>query len=151
VEAARFLDGEFDDFLGPWRLRPLSRGDHVRPCLHDLLDLQANLAQIDVEVLDHVGSDAGAFFDQPQQDVLGADVFVMEALCLLIGKLHDLARSIGETLVHGRPFAAMSRSTDISVCACAYLSRSGAEMEIKARWPRSSYASTTASEHRLII
>ena len=79
------------------------------PALDELLDLQADLAQVDVEVLQHVGGDAGAFLDQAQQDVLGADVFVVEALGLLIGQLHHLAGSIGESFVHSR--LRISRST----------------------------------------
>ena len=34
------------------------------PALDELLDLQADLAQVDVEVLQHVGGDAAAFLDQ---------------------------------------------------------------------------------------
>jgi hypothetical protein len=64
--------------------------------------LRADLAQVDVEVLQHVGRDAAAFLDQPQQDVLGADVFVVEPLGLLIGQLHHLAGAVGKSFVHGR-------------------------------------------------
>ena len=53
-----------------------------------------------IEVLEHVGSDAGALLDQPEQDVLGADVLVVEPLGLLVGQSHDLAGSIGEALEH---------------------------------------------------
>jgi len=73
-----------------------------RLAFDELLDLQPDLAQIDVEVLQHVGGHAAAFLDQAQQDVLGADVFVIEPLCLLIGQLHDLAGAVGKTLVHAR-------------------------------------------------
>ena len=81
------------------------------PGLDDLLDLQANLAQVDVEVLEDVGGDAGAFLDQAEQDVLGADVLVVEALRLLIGELHHLAGPVGESFVHLRtsPACRLSR------------------------------------------
>ncbi len=36
----------------------------------------------------------------PKQDVLGANVFVVEALRFLVGQLHDLAGTIGESFVH---------------------------------------------------
>ena len=74
------------------------------PDLHELFDFQADLAQIDVEVLENVGGDAGAFFDQAQQDVFGADVFVVEALRFLVGELHHLAGSVRETFIHGTLF-----------------------------------------------
>ena len=102
VEVAGLLDRVLDDLLGPRRLRQLAHGDHVRAGLDDLLDLQADLAQVDVEVLQHVGGDAGAFLDQAEQDVLGADVLVVEALGLLVGQLHHLASPVGESFVHLR-------------------------------------------------
>ena len=67
------------------------------PGLDDLLDLQADLAQVDVEVLQDVGGDAGAFLDQAQQDVLGADVLVVEALGLLVGQLHPCGPNYDES------------------------------------------------------
>ena len=70
------------------------------PGLDDLLDFQADLAQVDVEVLEDVGGDAGAFLDQAQQDVLGADVLVVEALGLLVGQLHHLAGPVGKAFIH---------------------------------------------------
>ena len=87
-------------FLARGRLRQLAHGDHVGPALHELFDLQADLAQIDVEVLQHVGRHAAAFLDQAQQDVLGADVFVVEPLGLLVGQLHDLPGAVGKSFVH---------------------------------------------------
>jgi hypothetical protein len=42
----------------------------------------------------------GAFLDQPEQDVLGPDVLVVEALGFLVGQGHDLAGPIGESLEH---------------------------------------------------
>ncbi len=100
VEVARFLDGVLDDLLGPRRLGQLAHRDHVGAALDELLDLEPDLAQIDVEVLEHVGADARAFLDQAEQDVLGPDVLVVEPLGLLVGQGHDLSRSIGEPFKH---------------------------------------------------
>ena len=57
------------------------------PGLDDLLDLDADLPQVDVEVLQDVGGDAAPLLDQAEQDVFGADVLVVEALGLLVGQL----------------------------------------------------------------
>ena len=100
VEVAGLLDGVLDDLLGPRGLGQLAHGDHVGPGLDDLLDLQADLAQVDVEVLQDVGGDAGAFLDQAEEDVLGADVLVVEALGLLVGQLHHLAGPVGKAFIH---------------------------------------------------
>ena len=102
VEVAGLFHRVFDDLLGTRGLRQLAHRDHVRAGLDDLLDLQADLAEVDVEVLQDVGGDARAFLDQAEQDVLGADVFVVEALGLLVGQLHHLAGTIGKSFVHRR-------------------------------------------------
>ena len=102
VQVAGLFHRVFDDLLGPRRLRQLAHRDHVGPALDELLDLEADLAQIDVEVLEHVGGHAAALFDEAQQDVLGADVFVVEALRLLVGELHHLSGAVSKSFVHFR-------------------------------------------------
>ena len=97
AQVAGLFHRVLDDLLGPRRLRQLAHGDHVGAALHELLHLQADLAEVDVQVLQHVGGHAAAFLDQAQQDVLGADVFVVEPLGLLVGQLHDLACAVGES------------------------------------------------------
>ena len=100
VQVAGLFHRVFDDLLGPRRLRQLAHRDHVRPALDELLDFEADLPQIDVEILEHVGGDAAAFFDQAQQHMLGADVFVVEALRLLVGELHHFPGPVGKSFVH---------------------------------------------------
>ena len=60
VEVARLLDRVLDDLLGTRRLRQLAHRDHVGTALDELLDLEPDLAQVDVEVLEHVGADAAS-------------------------------------------------------------------------------------------
>src|SRR5262249_12224557 len=100
AEVARLLDGVLDDLLGPRRLRQLAGRADLGARLDELLDLQADLAEVDVEVLQHVGGDAGALLDQAQEDVLRADVLVVEPLRLLVGQLHHLAGTVRESLIH---------------------------------------------------
>ena len=101
IQVAGFFHRILDDLLGPRRLRQLAHCDHVGSALDELFDFEANLAQVDVQVLQHIGGHATAFFDQPQQHVFGADVFMVESLGFLIGQLHDLASTIGKAFVHG--------------------------------------------------
>ena len=100
IEIPRFFHRVFENLLGPWRLGQFPHGHHVRARLNQLLDLKSDLAQIDVQVLENVGSDAGSLLHQAEQDVLGADVFVIEPLRFLIGELHHLAGSVRETFIH---------------------------------------------------
>src|SRR5262249_42056263 len=100
VEVAGLLDGILDHLLGPRGLGQLAHGDHVRAGLDDFFNLQPDFAQVDVEVLEDVGGHAGAFLDEAQEDVFGADVLVVEALGFLVGQLHHLAGTIREAFIH---------------------------------------------------
>src|SRR5437879_6443394 len=102
IDFAGLLDGVFDDLLGPGTPRQFARAGRVRPRHHNLLDFAANPVEIDGQVLQDVRSDTGTLPYQTQENVLGADVLVIEALRLLVGQLHHFAGSVGETLVHGR-------------------------------------------------
>ena len=101
VEVSSLLHRILDHLLGPGRLGELAHGDHVGAALDELLDLHADLSQIDVEVFEDVGGDAAPLLDEAEEDVLRADVFVVEPLGLLVGQLHHLAGTVRETLVHG--------------------------------------------------
>jgi hypothetical protein len=68
--------------------------------LDELFDFEADLAEIHVKVLEDVGGDPGPFLDQPQQHVLGADIFVVEPLRFLVRQLHDFSRAVSKSLVH---------------------------------------------------
>jgi hypothetical protein len=100
VEVASLFDGVLDDLLGSRGLRELAHRDHLRATLDELLDFEANLAKVDVEVLEHVGPDPRPFLHEAEQDVLGPDVFVVESLRLLIGERHHLASTIGQPFEH---------------------------------------------------
>ena len=47
---------------------------------------RAHLGQLDAHVAEHPRGDAVALADQPEQQVLGADVVVVEALGLFLGE-----------------------------------------------------------------
>jgi hypothetical protein len=66
----------------------------------DLFNFEPNFAEINIEPLEHIRGDAGTFFHQTEEDMLSPDVFMVEALSLLIGQLHDFASTVGESLVH---------------------------------------------------
>ena len=55
-----------------------------------------DLVQLDAQVAEHLGGDAFALAHQAEQKMLGADVVVVEALRLLLRKLQDFSRPLGE-------------------------------------------------------
>jgi hypothetical protein len=54
----------------------------------------------DAERLEGLGGDAFALVDQPEQNVLGADVVVVEQASLFLGQHHHAAGSICESFKH---------------------------------------------------
>ena len=66
----------------------------------DLLDLLAHALQGDAQRLEGLGGDAFALVDQPEQDVLGADVVVVEHPGLFLGQDDHPPRAVGEPLEH---------------------------------------------------
>ena len=81
----------------------------------DLLDLAAHGFERDAEALERLGRDAFTLVDEPEQDVLGADVAVIQEAGLLLCEHHDPAGPVGETFEHGRPFHNDDVSGELSV------------------------------------
>ena len=75
-------------------------GRGLLPLADDLLDLCPHGLERDVEALERLGGDAFAFVDQTQEDVLGADVVVVEQACFLLREDHHPSGPIGEPFEH---------------------------------------------------
>ena len=95
AQAARLVDGQLDDALGPWR-QPDLADDRPVAAPDDELDGGPDLGQLDVHVLEDARGDALALPHQPEQQVLGADVVVVEPLGLVLRQCQDLACAVGE-------------------------------------------------------
>jgi hypothetical protein len=100
AELARLLHRQFEHLLGAGGERELPHRHHRGSGLDDLLDLVPDLLQVDVHVLQHVRSHPGSLLDEAEEDVLGADVLVIELLCFLSREAHDLLRAVGESVEH---------------------------------------------------
>jgi hypothetical protein len=66
----------------------------------DPRDLRANLLDRDVERLEHARGEAFLFAQQPEQDVLRADVVVLQGTGLVLSQDDDLTSPFGEALKH---------------------------------------------------
>ena len=95
AEAAGLVDRQLDDPLGAGRQADLA-DDRAVTATDDELDGGPDLGQLDVHVLEHPGGDALALPHQPEQEVLSADVVVVEALGLVLRKGQDLASPVRE-------------------------------------------------------
>jgi len=66
----------------------------------ELDDLPADPVEAGAQLDQHLGGHALALADQPEQDVLGADVVVVEEPGLLLGEHDHPPGPVGETLEH---------------------------------------------------
>src|SRR5262249_39029699 len=105
AEAQRFAERELEDLLRARGERNLSGRDLVA-LADDPGDLRTHLLDGDVERLEDAGSEALLLAQQAEQDVLGADVVVLERACLVLCENNDLAGSFGETFEHVLPLSA---------------------------------------------
>src|SRR5512132_2445274 len=79
TELARFIDRELDDLLRAWAQRNLTRRERGVAPADDLLDARAQVGQGDAERVQGLRGYAFALTRQAQQEMLGADVVVVEA------------------------------------------------------------------------
>ena len=99
AELQRLAQRELQDLLG-------ARGERDVPARRllaladDLLDLRAHGLQRDAQRLQRLRGDALALVDQAQQDVLGADVVVVEHPGLFLSQDDNPPRAVGEPLEH---------------------------------------------------
>ena len=75
--------------------RAIARGE-----LENLLDLGAHGLQRDVEAFERLGRDPLALVDEAEQDVLGADVVVVEHPGLFLRQHHNPSSPVGKSLEH---------------------------------------------------
>jgi hypothetical protein len=83
VEAAGFLDGELNDLLGSGG-QPDIAGYGALTAPDDELHGAADLVQVDAQVREHLGGYTLTLSHQPQEQMLGTDVIVVEALRLFL-------------------------------------------------------------------
>ena len=110
-----FPQRELQDLLGPWCERDGAGRRRAAPA-DDVLHLLADGLQRDAHGLQRLGGEPLALGEQPQEEVLGPDVVVVEAAGFVLGQHHDPPGPIGEALEHlglpiGMPVRAVYRCT----------------------------------------
>ena len=100
AEAERLAQRELEHLLRARRERDLPGGDLLAGA-DDAHDLRAHALDGDVEALEHPRGQALLLAQQPEQDVLGADVVVLERPRLLLRENDHLPGPFCESLEHG--------------------------------------------------
>ena len=99
AERERLAQRELEHLLRARRERDLAGRDLVA-LADDPRDLRAHLLDRDVERLEHPRGETLLLAQQPEQDVLGADVVVLQRPGFVLCEDDDLASSFGESLEH---------------------------------------------------
>ena len=99
AERERLAQRQLEHLLGARREGDLAGGDLLAGA-DDPDHLRADALDGDVEGLEHAGGQALLLAKQAEQDVLGADVVVLEGPRLLLGEDDYLAGSLCESLEH---------------------------------------------------
>ena len=99
AQAQRLAQRQLEHLLGARRERDLAGGDLLAGA-DDAHDLRADALDGDVERLEHAGGEALLFAQQAEQDVLGADVVVLERPGLFLRQDDHLAGSLCKSLEH---------------------------------------------------
>ena len=99
AERERLAQRELEHLLRARRERDLAGGDLLAGA-DDADDLGADALDGDVERLEHARGEALLLAEEAEQDVLGADVVVLEDAGLLLGEDDHLPGPFGEALKH---------------------------------------------------
>ena len=99
VQLERLAQRQLQHLLGPRRERNVPRR-RLLALADDFLDLTTDHVQADAQRLQRFGRGALALVDEAEQEVLGADVVVVEHPGLLLGQDHNPPRPVGKPLEH---------------------------------------------------
>ena len=103
-ELERLLERQLEHLLGPGRERDVARRG-LPAVADDPLDVGPGPPERHAEGLKRRRRDPLTLVDQPEQDVLGADVVVVEEAGLLLGEDDDATRPVREPFEHRPPSA----------------------------------------------
>ena len=102
AELQCFAQGTFQHALGARRERDVaSGGGHILVC--DALDLLDGFFVTHVQTAQCLGGNAFAFADKAKQQVLGANVGLLQRACLFLCEHEHTAGFVGEFLEHVYP------------------------------------------------
>jgi hypothetical protein len=99
AEISCLFHGIFQHFFGARRLRKATHRNGIGTASDDFFDFVANFAEVNVKVFQNICGDSASLLDKSKQEMFRSDVFVIEPLGFLVGKLHYLPRPVGKSFV----------------------------------------------------
>ena len=98
IESAGLFAGQREHLLDPRRVGNVADHFGFRAGADLFLDLHAHGLEIEAHLLEDVDRDALAELDQPEQEMLGADVIVVEAVGFFASQRENLLRPRSEVI-----------------------------------------------------
>jgi hypothetical protein len=99
IEAFGFLARERQDFLDARRVRNIADHLRLRPAANLLFDLHADSFHVQPHLLEDIHGHPLAKLDETEQQMLGTQIIMIEAVCFLAGQSENLLRT-GSKIVH---------------------------------------------------
>jgi hypothetical protein len=100
TELQRLTQRQLEDFLRTRRERDVTRR-RLAALADDLFDLAADCFERDAERLERLRGDSLTLVDEAEEDVLGADVVVVQETCFLLSQNDHSASPVCESLEQG--------------------------------------------------
>src|SRR5258708_4876181 len=97
IQAASFVNGEFDHVFGAWGQADLSKG-HAVSMANNKLNGVTNRVQVHAKTVQNMGSDPFSLTYQPQQEVFGVDRIMLEALRFFLSETQGLPGPVCELI-----------------------------------------------------
>ena len=94
--------GDFEHLLCLLRQWDVSDRQRSAHRTHRILDRALELPELNAEIAQNLNTDTLALADNPEEQVLGANVIVSETQCFLPAKADHILYSVGKVAFHGR-------------------------------------------------
>src|SRR5688572_8198054 len=107
AELRRLVDRKLDDLLRTRMERDLGRRRRRVATADHELDRSAHLRELEAKRVEHARGQAIAFADEPEQQVLGSDVVVVEANGLVLPEREDALRPDVEAVERSHLYLAL--------------------------------------------
>ncbi len=114
-ELQRFAQAQLENLLGTGRERDVP-GRRLLSLADDLLDLAAHAFERDSQRLERLRGHALTLVDEAQEDVLRADVVVVEHPGFFLSQDDDAPRAIGEPFEHRTPSHSPAGGSGTRIC-----------------------------------
>ena len=109
IQRLGFLRGQRENFFHARCVRDVAGHLRVGPGADVLLDLHPHGVEIHTEFRQHIDGHALAELDESEEQVLGPDIIVIEAISLLAGERQDLLSAWGKVIHHRSQGVARNR------------------------------------------